>query len=674
MTRNFFIVGRSAVLIYFFFWLSFYLYSGCSGGGGNSCISSCTPGKRSCASEKKKLIICAKDPLTNCYRWVSVNCRGGSSCVTSGGAALCSSGSAGGCKNKKFKKGCLGNRIYWFDDCGNPASEILSCPDGTVCSDGKCEYPSGNCPAGGCSEGEFRCKGRDQVEKCVAGPDGCPVWKVVKSCPSGQFCSAGSCASSCNNLCRLGDMRCNKNSVEVCEKDSNGCLVWTVDTECKGGATCQNGKCVSNCAGECREGEKKCSSDGKAVQVCKVDGSGCAVWKTLETCKSGESCSGGRCQSSCKDQCKEGDKRCDNNAVSVCKKGSDGCLSWTPGQKCGAGEICRSGKCEPKCKNSCTVGDKRCAGSSIEECRTGPDNCPVWQKAAQCPSDQVCYSGRCVSQKDPSQRTEQEVCSRWKQDYPITTPASWKNNGTQCDPGSISQGSIDDTIRRTNLYRWLVGLPPVSEDKQYSKGAQACAIIQANNGLNHRPPPSATCYNQLGAKIAGQSNLAMGSRHPADMVTMFIADRGVSSLGHRLWVLNARLGKTGFGLARGKGPYGGYGGCMFVFDYSNKANPPDFIAFPSPGPFPIQAISYYRRAIEDWSVVSRKYKLYSVKNVNIVRLNDNASFSVKTRSVGLGYFSKGIAWKVPFTPKAGENYKVEVGNLFSYTVKFFDCR
>jgi uncharacterized protein YkwD len=132
-------------------------------------------------------------------------------------------------------------------------------------------------------------------------------------------------------------------------------------------------------------------------------------------------------------------------------------------------------------------------------------------------------------------------------------PAGWTGLTSTCDPGTETQASLDATLQAVNAFRAVAGLTPVALDAALSTKALAAALMmRAGNdvspprGLSHTPDPSWPCYSLLGADGAGTSNLALGSSG-AGAVRLYVDDDGVSSLGHRRWVLDPGLTVIGTG-------------------------------------------------------------------------------------------------------------------------------
>jgi hypothetical protein len=305
----------------------------------------------------------------------------------------------------------------------------------------------------------------------------------------------------------------------------------------------------------------------------------------------------------------------------------------------------------------------------------------VWDAGTGCQGQKVCEAGVC---KDPpnqgNDRSAAAVCARWKKDYPTQSSTQFKQSNT-CDSGSISQGSIDDAIRRLNVYRWLVGLQPTSEKKSLSEKAQKCSIIHAHNdpsGNPHSPPSSSKCYNAEGGSVSGQSNLSWGVDHPAKTVAQYISDERVPSLGHRLWAISPGLLTTGFGMAKGTNRYQGWGSCMFVFEKS-QAPAVDVVAFPPAGNVPIEAMGNPRSSlgapVKDWSFHSSKYPISSSNlTVTLTRKGDGNVQTLQGKYLRKSYGmpGAGISFRPAF-PSAGESYTVKLPNGHSYDVNFVSC-
>ena len=636
----------------------------------DECKSSSTP-----VCENKGVKLCVENVQTGCFAWSVLPCKDGESCKVLQGKAQCGV-STQECNDLKARRGCFEKAVYWFDNCGNRQAWIENCANG--CEGGKCKTLN-TCPQE-CAEHQTRCQG-ELIQRCKETKPGCFAWEVAQLCSAGQLCNGSACQArtQCKQECKRADIQCFNNGLKLCVEWKPGCFAWAAGKKCGPDESCQAGSCVPR--GQCPTppactlGARDCQAN--TVRQCSNNAQGCPEWKTLQTCPTGQSCQAGQCKAGCSNACTAGQKRCSGNGVQSCVRGSNGCTVWGGVNQCPSGQSCQSGVCKSSCPNACAVGAKSCSGNTPMVCQKGSNGCGSWVKLASCNSPQICGNGQCVSPGDPATRSQSAVCTRWKADYPEKSSPQWKSKGN-CDPGTISEGSIQDGLRRTNLYRWMVGLPPVSENKALRAKMQACAVLEAENtpfqgGVKnpHHPQPSAKCYSRDGASMAGSSNLSWGVGSPAQSVDQYMADRGVASLGHRLWLLSPRLGSTAFGHAKGAGRYR-TASCQHVFGSGGRARP-DFVAYPPQGFVPMGAMRMGRASINDWSFTSNKYRVNSSTKVTLTRLSDNNVQTPKVRSVSSrGGLYPGIAF-VPRFPKAGESYKVQIGSLVSYTVKFVNC-
>ncbi|MCB9642725.1 MAG: hypothetical protein H6728_06575 [Myxococcales bacterium] len=637
----------------------------CQGVAG--CSGTCQDGEVRCEGEKAQ--VCAKQPGLSCPIWNTVQqCSGNQVCEN--GQCKGTGGCTPACQ--KDEKRCVQNTVQ---ACEDPAGDgcfqwgtPTACGSGEICQQGNCSKSCQNV----CNVGETRCSGAG-YQTCVKDVDsGCPIWGAMVDCPSGQTCKNGQCeAATCQDVCPTGQTRCAGAQIERCEKAATGCTVWN-SASCPVGQSCRDNKCQVGCSDACTAGQVRCSGTTD-LETCAKDANGCLVWNKTP-CAAGQICENNACKGACQDACTLGQTRCAGANIERCEAATSGCTAWKAAA-CPSGQSCTSGTCQATCPNPCQSGALRCAANDIEICKANATGCLTWSKQSSCTNGDVCSGGSCVKPTDPALRTDQEVCTRWKADYPLTGTAGFQSTGG-CDPGSISASSIDDAVRRVNLYRYLVGLPGVVEDTARRQQMQECAVLQANNdgpgsGVNaHSPPSSWNCYTAGGAAGSGSSNLSWGVGHPADTVPQYIADRGTPSLGHRLWIISPGMGKTAFGLATGTGRWR-VASCMYSFDRSGTGKA-DYIAFPPPGPVPIQTVtgSY---AVDTWSFTSSKYATTSGMTITLIRKSDNDTQTLTaSRISGYGHPS-GVSFK-PRAPKVGEAYTVQIGTVFSYEIRFFDCK
>jgi uncharacterized protein YkwD len=277
-------------------------------------------------------------------------------------------------------------------------------------------------------------------------------------------------------------------------------------------------------------------------------------------------------------------------------------------------------------------------------------NCDPRDGACYCDEGFVDTGSACEAPPagDPATRTEAEVCDAWRMGHVENASPAWTSGSTACDPGTLSPDAIDDTLRRVNLFRWLAGLPPVSHDASRFDELMECAhMMSVNNSLSHSPPSSWDCYTSGGASAAGRSNIALGYRSPGAAIDGYMRDRNTPSLGHRRWILGARLGSVEIGFA-------GRGQCLGVFDRSGSTDR-DWSAYPNQGFAPLAT------AQNTWSFHAYGVSFGGDSDVEVVRLSDGMSLPVEVYRPGgsgpppsLGFIPMG------WSPSAGETYRVTI--------------
>ena len=159
--------------------------------------------------------------------------------------------------------------------------------------------------------------------------------------------------------------------------------------------------------------------------------------------------------------------------------------------------------------------------------------------------------------------------------------SSWTGNVSACLPGTLSQTTLDKTLARINYYRKICGLSACLLDSSLNtKSQQGALMSSANSDIDHNPPTSWNCYTTEGANACGKSNLAIGGL-PHEMVDLWMDDSGVSSLGHRRWILYSNAKTYGFGATNNAALL--Y--ALHNFQNPDATNLPEYIAFPPKGYF-----------------------------------------------------------------------------------------
>ncbi len=187
-------------------------------------------------------------------------------------------------------------------------------------------------------------------------------------------------------------------------------------------------------------------------------------------------------------------------------------------------------------------------------------------------------------------------------------------------------------IQQVNFMRSLVGVAPVKESPTLSERAAAAALIEYHLGyLNHFPPRSSQCWSRVGARAAGRSNLAYGSR-PADTVALYMDDPGDSNrpVGHRSWILSPGQVRMGTG-------HVGTFNALYVISKQSKSKPtPRWVRWPSPGYFPTNLEPRGR-----WSFSSTRMLDvdFSKARVRVTRAGHGVPLARITRSMYYGNMS-----------------------------------
>ncbi|MCL2011399.1 MAG: hypothetical protein FWG75_01215 [Cystobacterineae bacterium] len=274
--------------------------------------------------------------------------------------------------------------------------------------------------------------------------------------------------------------------------------------------------------------------------------------------------------------------------------------------------------------------------------------------------------------------------------YFITVPTTIPSYAIGEVKNEVLQAGID----AINLVRYIAGIPDdVELDAEYTELNQHGAVLlTAVDELTHYPEKPEDMdpeFYQKGYKAASSSNISTVNLPPTTIFRYMddSASNNVERVGHRRWILNPPMKKSGFGI--GANRYG----LMYAFDRTRGVVDYDHIAWPSPGVFPTALITNNL----PWSVSINAQK-YGIPDINktevrLKHLNSGAlwTFSKNTPSstdrlstyynINLGGY--GINNCIIFRPQLDDSFKYEEGDIFqviisgldkelSYTVKMFD--
>ncbi len=253
--------------------------------------------------------------------------------------------------------------------------------------------------------------------------------------------------------------------------------------------------------------------------------------------------------------------------------------------------------------------------------------------------------------------------------------------------GKLSGKTLQSALKMLNQVRYIAGISDnVELSDEYNTLCQAGALANyANNELSHFPEKPVGMPDdmyELAEQGAGSSNIAWASWHCSlndTIVSSWMEDGdpgNIDRTGHRRWLINPEMGKTGFGAVSGKnGTYS----CVYSFDRSNSHASEYGVAWPAQN----MPVEYFGSGFP-WSV-SMGYDVDEDDvNVTLVRKNDGRTWNFSNASSegpfyvnNDGYGQTGCIIFRPddITYKAGDIFKVEITGLdnpVSYTVNFFE--
>ncbi|MCC6904147.1 MAG: CAP domain-containing protein, partial [Polyangiaceae bacterium] len=261
------------------------------------------------------------------------------------------------------------------------------------------------------------------------------------------------------------------------------------------------------------------------------------------------------------------------------------------------------------------------------------------------------------------------VCARWKADRADMAEGTWSGSVASCNAGDVTANGRANALKMVNLYRFIVGLPQVTNSASMDQQAQACALMMdANNQLSHTPPSSWQCYTSVGAGSAGKSNIATTPGVAA--VDLYMADPGNSTtIGHRRWILSNSLGPIGLGTTNSYS-------CMQVIGGSGSAGK-QWVAFPPGGEVPVQMFKASFSSLDQtgWTIQSDSIALAGAQ---VTVTDGGANQPVTVTQLQGGYGSKYALRFNPqgWTTQAGHTYSVSVSGVsqpIAYDVKVVSC-
>ena len=290
----------------------------------------------------------------------------------------------------------------------------------------------------------------------------------------------------------------------------------------------------------------------------------------------------------------------------------------------------------------------------------------------------VTMNGACSAAPvgDPTTHTQVDVCDHWKAGHVITEPKPLAASGTECDAGTLKAGGITDTLVRINMFRWLEGMGPVTDDPAYDAAAQLCANLESwwdfsSTVSAHMPPATSKCYTKSGGDTAGQSNISWGSNGPAQSIDQYMQDNGnETTLGHRRWIMNPPLNPIGIGYWEKGGMYNN-ASCLRVFASTGTGPKPSWNAVPPAGFAPIEMAKYGQ-----WSFEGSIAGIPGA-TATVLSVEDNKQLAVTMQTLSQGYGQNTMSFKHDWVPEVGKTYRVTVTGLTGgnvvYDVKPVTC-
>jgi hypothetical protein len=267
--------------------------------------------------------------------------------------------------------------------------------------------------------------------------------------------------------------------------------------------------------------------------------------------------------------------------------------------------------------------------------------------------------------------------------YLASTPAvNWTGSYNPCNPGTTNAAFRAAILTRINYFREMAGIPKVVRMLDaYNQESQAAALIMSAEGdLSHDPPTNWPCWTQLGHDGAGSSNLYLGVYGP-EAISGYIDDYGISSMGHRRWILYPQTQEMGTGDIPSSSSHWS-SNSLHVFDDKNMWGPrptvrDDFIAWPPPVYVPYQVVYAY------WTF---SYPSADFSSTTITVTKGGSSLAITKNAQENGYGENTLVWKINSVsgawpkPTADTVYTVTLKNVmvnsvahnFSYQVTIFD--
>lgn len=233
-------------------------------------------------------------------------------------------------------------------------------------------------------------------------------------------------------------------------------------------------------------------------------------------------------------------------------------------------------------------------------------------------------------------RTIQEIRNKyWERPFKILY-AGWDGVEYDIEPsstfpyqaGKVKDKYLQDALNALNFVRYVAGLPDdITLDETYIRYTQHGAVLLAAIGtLTHypdQPEDMPNSFYDIAYLGPSRSNCASGYNNILDTIFGYMDDSdsyNIDRLGHRRWLLNTSMQKTGFGY------YSGYSD-TYVFDMSRQNEIVyDFISWPAFNYMPVELMNRNMA----WSVnLGEEYEYPDINNVTVTlkRRNDGKTWT-----------------------------------------------
>ncbi|MBQ9374727.1 MAG: CAP domain-containing protein [Ruminococcus sp.] len=165
-----------------------------------------------------------------------------------------------------------------------------------------------------------------------------------------------------------------------------------------------------------------------------------------------------------------------------------------------------------------------------------------------------------ISAYELNSPTQQQIIDMYNQ-HPFTTipDTTYDESYSLSVPygtGSVTLSTQEQALNAVNFCRYVAGLPAdLQLNSEYTQKAQTGSLVNAvNDVLSHYPTQpegmSDDMFN-LGYDGTSHSNIASGFYNLPQSIIEYMDDSdtyNIGVLGHRRWVLNPKMQKTGFGM------------------------------------------------------------------------------------------------------------------------------